>query len=101
MSPVKIGSVEVGPKANPGEGRARRCYISPDKLSDTPGDGVTVIYDILQRSARLYPNKDALGWRDVVRMIDEVKEVEKMIGGEKVSPLLQFPPPLPICFPSF
>lgn len=93
IMPPKVGSVEVGEAARKGEGRARRCYISPDKLSDIPAPGVTVLYDILQRSAEKYANDPALGWRDVIRMIDEEKEVSKMIGGQTVSPTLLKPCP--------
>lgn len=92
MAPApRVGSVPVGEAARKGEGRARRCYLSPDKLSDLPAEEVEVIYDILQRSAQIYANKNAVGWRDVIRMIDEEKEVKKMMGGREVSPLpLQF-----------
>lgn len=81
MAPVKVGSVEVGPPARAGEGRARRCYTSPNKLVETPCEGVTVLADILARSARLFPEKNALGWRDLVRMIEEEKEVKKTVAG--------------------
>lgn len=64
-----------------GEGRARRCYVSPNQLVEVPAEGVTVLADILERSARLFPNKNALGWRDLVRMIEEEKEVKKVVAG--------------------
>ena len=74
-------SVEVGPPAAKGEGRARRCYVSPNQLVESPAEGVHVLADILERSARLFPTKNALGWRDLVRMIEEEKEVKKVVAG--------------------
>lgn len=81
MPAPKVGSVEVGPPAQKGEGRARRCYISANQLVESPAEGVHVLADILERSARLFPQKNALGWRDLVRMIEEEKEVKKVVAG--------------------
>lgn len=60
-----------------------RCYVSPDKLTETPCPEVTVLADILVRSASIYKNQDALGWRELIRMVSEEKEVTKTIGGKQ------------------
>ncbi|KAL8278789.1 hypothetical protein RQP46_008858 [Phenoliferia psychrophenolica] len=84
---VKQGSVEVGPPAEKGEGRARRAFVCPDTLTATPKDApeVTILADIVQRSVRLYGDLPALGWRDTIRMVEEEKEVTKVVGGQKTT----------------
>lgn len=43
-----------------------------------------MIADILASSARLWPTKTAVGWRDQIRIIEEEKEVTKVVSGEEV-----------------
>ncbi|KAK4701704.1 hypothetical protein P7C70_g4524, partial [Phenoliferia sp. Uapishka_3] len=85
----KQGSVEVGPPAEKGEGRARRAFVCPDTLTARPAQkdaqDVAVLADILVRSVRLYGDQNALGWRDTIRMVSEDKEVTKVIGGKKTT----------------
>ncbi|KAI5480011.1 long-chain acyl-CoA synthetase [Pseudohyphozyma bogoriensis] len=82
------GSIEVGPPAPKGEGRARRCWLTPDEVVSKPvgknTSDIKVVADILTRSAELYPNKKALGWRDVLNMVEEEKKVTKTVGGKEV-----------------
>lgn len=73
---IKQGSIEVGPPAAKGEGRARRFINSANTLVTSPAEGVSCVADILARSAKLFPQKNALGWRDLVRMIEEEKIVD-------------------------
>lgn len=58
--------------------------MSPDALTETPCAEVTVLADILKRSVTKYGSENAMGWRDLIRMVPEEKEVTKMIGGKEV-----------------
>ncbi|GAA5904425.1 hypothetical protein JCM6882_008906 [Rhodosporidiobolus microsporus] len=83
MAP-KQGSVEVGPPAQPGEGRARRCFNSADELVSSPAPHVKVLADVLIHATKEFENVEALGWRDVIDIVKEEKEVSKTVGGEEV-----------------
>lgn len=74
---VRQGSVVVPNSPTvAGEGLPRRCYLSPDKLLEYPQEGkIRVLSDILQHAVTNYPEKNAVGWRETVRMIEEEKEV--------------------------
>ncbi|EIN05194.1 acetyl-CoA synthetase-like protein [Punctularia strigosozonata HHB-11173 SS5] len=78
------GSVEVGAPAQPGESRARRLAICADKLIEQPLEGIETIHDCVLYAARTHGTKKALGWRDVVDIIEEEKEVTKHVGGKEV-----------------
>ncbi|CAJ0912015.1 20996_t:CDS:10 [Entrophospora sp. SA101] len=74
-------SVEIGTKVE-GECRTRRSRLSPDKLIDSPEEGVKTLYDVVQRSVKKYgDNKNALGYRKIERIVEEEKEVTKIVGG--------------------
>ena len=75
------GSVVVRSDA---DGDVRRLAISADKLVERPFDGLTVIPDIIDPAARLYNDRDAVGWRDIVGIHEEEKDVEKIVNGQKV-----------------
>ncbi|GAA6044467.1 hypothetical protein JCM8097_004468, partial [Rhodosporidiobolus ruineniae] len=78
-------TVEVGPETPPaGQSRTRRYHLSPDRLVDSPAPEVKVLADLLGTSVRERPNLTAVGWRDVVEMHTEEKEVVKVVGGEEV-----------------
>ncbi|KDE07555.1 hypothetical protein MVLG_02226 [Microbotryum lychnidis-dioicae p1A1 Lamole] len=82
MAPV--ASVEVGPPAKKGEGRARRYYKSADALVQAP-EKIRCLSDIISHAAEKYPNDQAMGWRDTIDMINEEKEVKKTVGGKGVT----------------
>ncbi|GAA6008643.1 hypothetical protein JCM10207_007189 [Rhodosporidiobolus poonsookiae] len=84
MAP-KQGSVEVGPPAKPGEGRARRCFTSPDELVSTPSPDIKVLADVLIHATKEFRDVEALGWRDVIDVVKEDKEVKKTVGGKEVT----------------
>ncbi|KAM0789806.1 hypothetical protein ACM66B_006657 [Microbotryomycetes sp. NB124-2] len=84
MLPTKNGSVEVGPETK-GEGRVRRFVNTADKLVDKPSDGVNVVADILKQSSVKYANQKAVGWRDLVKMHTETKDVKKKVDGKQVT----------------
>jgi long-chain acyl-CoA synthetase len=87
MSKVKpnslygVGSVEVDSNGD----KARRSAITADRLVSQPTDGVETITDIIAYAARLHGTKNALGWRDIVDIHEEEKEVKKMVGGKEVT----------------
>jgi long-chain acyl-CoA synthetase len=80
-----LGSVEVEPPARPGEGPTRRCYLSKDGLVTQPFEGIDTVYDIVLYAARTHGTRKALGWRDVVGVIEEEKEVKKVVEGKEVT----------------
>ncbi|KAK0216304.1 long-chain-fatty-acid-CoA-ligase [Armillaria fumosa] len=78
------GSVEVTPPQAPGEGGVRRLAIASAKLVTQPFEGLDVLPDILDYSARTYGSRNAFGWRDVIDVIEEEKDVKKMVDGKEV-----------------
>jgi len=79
-----VTSVEIsgGPSIS-GESAIRRSSLFPDKLVSQPFEGIDTVYDVLQYSARKYGTKNAYGYRDVLNMIEEEKEVTKMVDGKE------------------
>lgn len=55
LTMIKPGSVEVGPPAKEGEGRARRSFVNPDELSSSPSPDVKVLADILVKAVKEFP----------------------------------------------
>ena len=78
------GSVEVS-SSLPGEGPIRRCALAKDKLVTQPLEGIDTVADIISYSARTHGNRKALGWRDIIRVVEEEKEVSKVIDGTEVT----------------
>lgn len=79
------GSVEVGPENVEGGTRTRRLAISKDALVTKPFDGIETVHDILEYAARTHGTKQALGWRDVIDIHEEEKDVKKTIGGKEIT----------------
>lgn len=80
---TKSFTVEVGPTVE-GECRIRRSAMSPEVLLDSPHDNVKTLYDVILHSAKVRPNLNAIGYRKMVKIIEEEKEVTKIVGGEPV-----------------
>jgi len=81
-----VGSVEVGdPTPVQGGSRPRRLAITRDHLVTQPFEGINTVHDILEYAARTHGAKDALGWRDIVDIHEEQKEVKKTVGGKEVT----------------
>lgn len=79
------GSVEVGPDPNPGEGKVRRnALVADGELAARPMDGMDTVYDVLAYVDRAYGDKNAIGYRDVVDIHVEEKEIIKNVGGKEV-----------------
>jgi long-chain acyl-CoA synthetase len=77
------GSVEVAPPTAPGEGPARRLAINRDKLLTQPREGVETVRDVLEYAARTFGENKAVGWRDIVDVHEERKEVKKVVDGKE------------------
>ncbi|KAF9114102.1 long-chain fatty acid-CoA ligase, partial [Mortierella sp. AM989] len=84
---TKCQTVEVGPQDVQDETRIRRAAISSDQLVTGPTDDIKTLYDVVQHSSRVRPNLNALGYRKVIKMIEEQKEITKIVGGEPVKEL--------------
>lgn len=87
MSQVKpnsyfgLGSVEV---ESQGE-KCRRLAITKDTLVTQPQEGLNTTSDFIDYAARTHGTKDAYGWRDVVEIHTEEKDVKKIVGGKEVT----------------
>ncbi|PPR00806.1 hypothetical protein CVT26_012447 [Gymnopilus dilepis] len=79
------GSVEVAPPAGPGEGPIRRSTLSKDGLVQRPFEGIDTVYDVVEYAARTHGNRKALGWRDIITVHEEEKEVKKVVDGKEVN----------------
>ncbi|QUC22918.1 uncharacterized protein UV8b_07159 [Ustilaginoidea virens] len=66
----------------PGETIPRRHPRAKNGLLSRPADDVRNIFDIVRRSARAYPNHQALASRKLVKLHKETKKVKKNVGGE-------------------
>lgn len=77
---MKTFSVEVGPEQTNG-GRIHRNPLAKDGLLRTPAPNVHTLYDVLQISAKKYSTNNAFGYRTLERMVEEEKEVVKIIDG--------------------
>ena len=79
-----VGSVEVGPAKVDGESRTRRLAITKDRLVTQPFEGIDTILDVLNYSARTHGNRDGFGYREVLDIHEEEKEITKVVGGKEV-----------------
>lgn len=87
MKSNRPGTVEVGPPKIEGETRVRRLAKAADKLVTQPFEGIDTVYDVVQYAAREHGTKDAFGYRDVIDIVEEEKEVKKFVGGKEVTEL--------------
>ncbi|KAF8882829.1 long-chain-fatty-acid-CoA-ligase [Infundibulicybe gibba] len=79
------GSVEIAPAAAEGEGPTRRFAITSDRLVTQPFEGINTVYDVLAYASRTHGTRNALGWRDIIDIHEEVKEVKKTVDGKEVT----------------
>ncbi|CCO30150.1 hypothetical protein BN14_04174 [Rhizoctonia solani AG-1 IB] len=63
----------------------RRSWIHPDSLVDRPAEGINIIHDVLQYAARTHGSKQAVGWRNIEKIVEEEKEITKNVGGKQVT----------------
>lgn len=78
------GSEEYEPPAREGEGPIRRNILSKDGLVTQPFEGIDTVYDVLSYAARTHGTRNALGWRDILEVHEEEKEVKKIVDGNEV-----------------
>lgn len=78
------GSVEVSQPVQ-GEGVIRRCAFTADTLVTQPIEGVDTVFDILSHAANRHGTRNALGWRDILEVVEEVKEVKKVVDGKEIT----------------
>ncbi|KAH8114997.1 long-chain-fatty-acid-CoA-ligase [Phellopilus nigrolimitatus] len=81
---VRVASVSVEEHPKPGETATRRNAVHKDSLITQPLDGIETVYDVLKYCARTHGTKDACGWRDIVEIHEEEKDVKKIVGGKEV-----------------
>ena len=78
------GSVELGDKAD-GQTRVRRLALTKDQLVTQPLESIFIVPDILDYAARTHGTKNSFGWRDIVSVHEEKKDVKKVVGGKEVT----------------
>jgi len=78
------GSVVVG-EAQTGEGSIYRCWLAKDALITQPLEGIDTVFDVMLYAARTHSDRKALGWRDIVNIVEEEKEVKKVVDGKEVT----------------
>ncbi|KAI0310605.1 acetyl-CoA synthetase-like protein [Amylostereum chailletii] len=78
------GSVEVSPSTKEGESGVRRLAKTADRLVTCPLDGIATVADVLKYAERTHGSRNAFGYRDIVQMVEEEKEVTKMVDGKQV-----------------
>ncbi|KII90246.1 hypothetical protein PLICRDRAFT_40448 [Plicaturopsis crispa FD-325 SS-3] len=79
------GSVYVESTSKPGETPPRRTAITADRLITQPFEGIDTLPDIISYAARTHGTANGMGWRDIVRIHEEQKEVKKFVGGKEVT----------------
>ncbi|SCZ97936.1 BZ3500_MvSof-1268-A1-R1_Chr3-3g06468 [Microbotryum saponariae] len=76
---------DIGPEAVKGQGQIRRYLQTKEALTERPAPHINVVADILASSVKRFGDRPALGWRDLLRMHEEEKEVTKKVGNETVT----------------
>ncbi|TFK66792.1 acetyl-CoA synthetase-like protein [Pluteus cervinus] len=83
-NPFGAGSVEVGP-AEPGEGAVRRLAIHSGYLATQPQEGVETVRDLLEVAINEHGPRHVMGWRDIVKIHEEEKEIKKNVDGKEIT----------------
>lgn len=84
------GSAEISAPASDTEGGVRRLAICADKLVTQPFEGLDVLPDVLDYAARTHGSRPLVGYRDVVDIVTEKKEVKKTVGGKEVTEMKEW-----------
>ncbi|KAH7101477.1 long-chain-fatty-acid-CoA-ligase [Auriculariales sp. MPI-PUGE-AT-0066] len=74
--------VETGPVPK-GESRIHRSTLS-ETYTTTPDPSITTLRDVVHFVADKFGDKPALGWRDVIEVINDERDVDKVVEGKKV-----------------
>jgi long-chain acyl-CoA synthetase len=86
--PYKKGpySVEAkGYEKKDGETIPRVHPLAKDGLISTPAPDIKTIYDILRSSSKKFGNAKALGYRNLIKVHDEVKQIKKVVDGKETT----------------
>lgn len=67
------------------DGPVRRLAILSDRLVTQPVEGIDVMPDVIDYAAGQFGNREAMGWRSIVSVHEEEKEVKKTVGGKEVT----------------
>jgi long-chain acyl-CoA synthetase len=103
---VQSASVEVGDAPKKGEGKIRRAFVSPKKLIERPAEGnLQNMADVLEHAVKSeymldkgrqttsllihetateFTNKPMCGYRDLIKIHKEEKEITKKVEGKEV-----------------
>lgn len=65
-----------------GETIPRRHPRAKNGLLNRPSEEIHTVFDIVRRSARVYPNHNALGGRKLIKLHRETKKVKKNVDGQ-------------------
>lgn len=79
-----LGSVEVSPPAAAGESGIRRLANTKESLVTQPLESIFTVPDVIKYAERTHGDRPAYGYRDIVRVVEEEKEVEKVVDGKSV-----------------
>jgi hypothetical protein len=58
--------------------------ITQDALVAQPFNGIDTAHDVLYSTARTFGTRDAVGWRDAEKFIEEGKDVKEMVDGQEI-----------------
>lgn len=78
------GSVEVEP-AKPSEGPVRRLAVTSNELVARPLEGIDTTPDLISYAAKKHAKMHAIGWRNILKVHEEQKEVKKTVNGKEVT----------------
>ena len=78
------GSVEIGPPPAQGESRVRRLEKTKDQLVTGPMEDINTVHDVLLHASRVHGERNAFGFRDIIDIIWERKEVTMLVRGKEV-----------------
>ncbi|KAL1923442.1 uncharacterized protein VTP21DRAFT_8422 [Calcarisporiella thermophila] len=75
-------STELPGEPAPGEARVRRHTKFPDIVS-TPAPNVHTLYDHFLSAVERYTHRNCFGYREVIAIIEEEKEISKIVDGKE------------------
>jgi long-chain acyl-CoA synthetase len=78
-----LGSVEISKPTVDGESGVRRLHRTQDLLVTQPLESIFTVPDVLDYAVNKHGNRKAYGYRDIVKMVEEEKEVTKTVDGQE------------------
>lgn len=86
--PYKKGPYTVeakGYEKKDGETIPRVHPAAKDGLISTPAPDIKTIYDVLRSSSKKFGNAKALGYRTLIKVHEEVKQIKKVVDGKETT----------------